>query len=368
MAGNFDESLHPRAPDGKFGTGGGSGSGKQAAVAKGKRKVAERAIKNAYDHVANGDHAKARALFEKHGHMPDENTRVKMAKSGELMVDKKPGVIKDAFGPRLSPEEKEKQYEKQIKDAEFSPHDQKRLRDDSTRLLADHGLKVRDEYNIQANNETVRVFGNLERSSYAFVESEGENRGRVNLSVTAAADLRLYMRMEATHGKEGIAKLFNEHAERGTGNQEQRDAATAVIGMHAITHEQIHTTGPRDHYNGRGVYGEEIATEMAARQLTAKSLGVVTDQFPTYRNIIDPTIRHLQQASGMDRPSVHEELGKAALLFKQGKLTEGEENGVIHGDQVIRNISSHALKNLGVTDTKVHDEVYEKLLQIADNM
>ena len=93
MSGSFDESQHPRAPDGKFGAGSGGSNRnaekRAAAVAKGKKaaKTPAEEIEKGYLHVVRGEYDKAKSLFEKHGHVPHDHVKHEMAKNGHPMSD-----------------------------------------------------------------------------------------------------------------------------------------------------------------------------------------------------------------------------------------------------------------------------------------
>lgn len=65
MAGSFDEAKHPRAADGKFGEGAGSGKKSSAGKKAGAGKAA--AIAKAWGHLSHDEFAQAKPILDKHG-------------------------------------------------------------------------------------------------------------------------------------------------------------------------------------------------------------------------------------------------------------------------------------------------------------
>lgn len=155
-------------------------------------------------------------------------------------------------------------------------------------------------------------------------------------------------------------------------NQGDREALANVLAQHAIVHEQLHASGPDSRYEGHGVFADEMATEMAARAVTAATHGISQGALVHdggYADMMTPAVQHLATASGKTFGEAHEALASAALAYKRGELTQGVPfKTEINGDYIIHAVTKQALGNLGQHNADAHHKVYKSFVNLASQM
>lgn len=130
-------------------------------------------------------------------------------------------------------------------------------------------------------------------------------------------------------------------------------ALTEVFAAHIMNHETTHGFGPLIEHDAHRSTVEEFTTEIASRRITADMHGMPSHHVAVseaYEHILNPIIDRTAQAAGVSRERAHQALEHASLQFKAQK-------GTTTSDQAIYDVSSAAMKHLGVSDAQKQRDV-----------
>lgn len=341
MAGAFEESQHPRGDGGKFATGSGGGV-KKAAASAGAAKASARSgavktesIDKAYVHVARGEHAKAHAIFAKHGVEIQDNVKAIGKSQGYDYSKPPPQAVKAAA--KVVGGGKSADLTRAKKVAEFAASDSRRKLDATVNsdltdgkhhrqltqesqaavrghladLAGKYGMPNRDAGLSQGHVVEVRdggKMGNAEALHYT-------SSGKVVMSDHIATQLYEHGQTEP--------KAFGRDYMNGDDHGGKMNAYRVAV------HEQIHGHGPLVHYAGHGVMLEEMTTEMSARKVAADVHGIhVADMSSAgaYHKYVDSVATKMADLAGhLDTRPAHEALARATIEFKQGAMPVGHD-------------------------------------------
>lgn len=233
---------------------------------------------------------------------------------------------------------------------EFTPAAQAAARDEARHVLEARGVTQREPHAAGKNALTVEELG----GSYAMFYPETH---RVAMSPESA---RLFA--------DAHREIPTEIGRRARAGDAQ--ASEMIQAQHNLIHETFHGSGPDTHYEGHGVFAEEMVTEMAARSVTADMHGV-SQEFLALRNgagydwVLTPAVSHLATASGRTFGEAHRALADASLEFKRQRHVAGS---IVHGENVIHAVTKDALGRLGQRDPAVHKATFDKFISLSGDM
>lgn len=357
-----------RASDGKFAPGAhkakAGGAGKPTADAAtrktGGRKplTKEQEIQKAFVHVARGEHAKAKAIFDKHGFAIPANVvsmgraegfdyrhsvgapqpKSASPKSADVhaVVAKDKHRMEFAHGAAVE----QSNAGSMLHHRQFSAEAQAAIREHHDAVLATYGLHNRDADLMLGRRVEVRTSDGMAGA----IGLHWNGDGRVALDVDRADGLIAHARLNA-----GELKQLG-----GTPHDPVLQA------YRVSTHEAVHGHGPDVQRHGPYTMLEEMSTEMVARRVVADVHGMeIHHVVGSYGRYIDPTVSKIAQLSGKTTGESHAALAHAALEFKREKSATTTPYGYLH------NLGSSALRHLGVTAPEAHGELYDHMINIS---
>lgn len=399
MPGEFDESKHPRADDGKFGQGAGSASplaarraaaGKIAAKGNGKKvgrtKVAgkiaakgqkalskKQEIDKAFVHVVRGEHAKAKAIFDKHGMSAPDNVRDMGKRDGfdyaagsarsPRPVATVPGSGKErldsarAARPRSDLDLVDAIGNGAIKDAggrtiALTPEAQAAVRSHLVLVAESHGLTARPlhEGNVLASrsqNDLGGAYGMYHPST-----------GKIELSDAMMAHLAFHAEDHA-YDRAGAKESLEIEKYQNRG----------LLAYAVVVHETVHGTGPTITIpagkTAKYQLAEELSTEMTARYITATAHGLAPHlmQGATwgYDDVMHQAVTHVAEIAGVGHDAAFAAVAKSSLAMKQ-------RSGAFDPDDVIATIGEGALRNLQASRPDTNAALRGKWQDLAAEM
>ena len=322
-ADDFDESKHPRAPDGRWGEGGGGGgkghsgggggdggsSGKDGSGKDGPSKTRE----------GSGNHAGKASAERRH----------LIANSEMDKNETKAGVA-------------------------FKPEVQKAIREEVVATLAKHGIvptgsgvsgKGIHSVTIMADSEIPGVGGNMDA------------KGTMTLSHSSARNVQELSRADP--------KVIGQRMDL-TQKMNVTEANQVVYSGHVITHEQIHACGPQIHYYKSGIGIEEMTTEMSARYVTGQTHGVPSNRlYGGYNKMIFPVVAHIQKLSGVSGPEAFKALEHASLEWKRRPDSDTRPLWQRKPQDAIDAVAKMALEHAGVKDPDKHAQLSERIVDAS---
>lgn len=225
---------------------------------------------------------------------------------------------------------------------------------------AQKGIRMRAQDAIENSGITSRIPNARKRHTIKLKNIKGLG-GHVNpktgymvINTSYAQDIKSYY---------GSGLTPNEIGQRFVDGDE--DTYYQVMSNHTILHEQLHTCGPDIHYEGRGVFAEEMATEMAARAITAKIHSIRSYDLESgpYAKNLRPAINAISTASNSTYEEAYEALAQSALEFKKHVTPD-----ILNGEAVLQHLGAKALERLGTKTSEAKSIVHQAFVEIADSM
>ncbi len=365
---DWDESLHPRDPDGKFGSGSGSLSDRVTAslntrefvekhrerlVAAGDR---ERAKHPAELHGTDAVHAKAQEAIQR------EAAQIHVEHSASRPMPAPPDVQAS-----VADDSNRKAVHQQdaLEEVAGHPHlDKLQWRPEVQQAMRQHYGKVLAQYNLHSNDHgkpqagqietrtTAGLGGPADRPDLSPLGLHWEKSGLIAISGDVASALYDHSKLSAPALTELGTKVKAGDA----------DAARLFDSFSTITHETIHGHGSLLDRSMQPPFTlvEEMTTEMATRKIAGDVHGMQVADVPgSYDQFIRPTIDHLEKLSGRSRKAAYEALAHASVVAKQRPGTNVSPHAVLH------ELGAVALTRLGVTATDKHDALFDRLMDVS---
>lgn len=294
-------------------------------------------------------HREAAYAHEQAGSKADADRHMQMVDRHEMAASRAGARELDA----KTQANRSKQVVAGFKNGAFDAKAQAAARDDVRGELAKHGITPREPHAAGRNTLKVEHLGDAD------AVFDPTTHG-VSIAPQFASHLAEYH----SSNRAELGRTL-EHSQ----DQAARTAAyQKIISQHNLIHEQIHASGIMAHYEGHGVFAEEMVTEMAARGVTAQAHGISQYQLTNagYNDVLTPAIQHLATASGKSFEEAHEALSRVSVAFKRGDLTPGRSaSAPVHGENVIHMVTKRALGELGQNSPAVHNHVYGEFLKIS---
>lgn len=419
----FDEGQHPRAPDGKFGQGSGGGAKKVAARAGASRALRSKAtaaagarvskpiskraeIDKAYVHVVRGEHAKAHAIFEKHGE-PIQSNVMAMGKAQGYDYGKPPAAApKGSSAPKAGPTKTPVEPAKPVAHAPALAHKSApppEPKSDEAGPAQSKPVVTPELRDVVANRSSL---GNV---------SYDDAKGHMTYTPEAQAAVRGHF--DSVAAKYGVTKralpegnkidIVNERAMGGAQAQFSDDGGIrypsytaqmlrthseanlskpppyftdAVQAYHNVTHETMHGHGPQIPYQGHGIMADELATEVTARRISADVHGIKADadgllyngggavgrvkSLGGYPKEVDEVTNAIAHVSGSDHESAYAALERAAFDVKRMPPT----HAFATGDEAMAHLAKQVALHSGIKDPKQVELLHGYMIQASNDL
>jgi hypothetical protein len=388
----WDESLHPRAEDGKFGSGSGGANAAQARHAAYMKEIAAKAAgmksgkskaakaKNAASGTKAAPAAKTKSakapaatkapavkpesaaekLKREIGAVPTSATQPAAATSSIGAHQIVSAVTGKAGGSphsiatgdtarraAIAAPRTQASSNPYIKDKQFSSSTQKAIREHHDAVLAHYGLANEDAR--KGGGRVVQVSEGMKIGDAQTYGSHGQEAGDVMLWSKVADNLSEHAKLSPSDvaglGKRALAG--------------DKKALRMMDAYRVSTHEALHGHGPEVIGNSRnGTFLDEVTTELVARQVSADLHGIAAHDVPgSYDRMIRPTVSAIARASGKSEKEAYGALTKASLDFKR-------QRGGAEGSETVEKMMGDVLKSLGVNDTAKQSALYEEIDRI----
>lgn len=354
----------PRDDHGRFGSGrSGATASTTSAHSSDEATSKDRDVDRAFRHAAAGDHAKAKALFDRHGVSVPDNVRLLGAQHGfdynaapQRRTSENDAKRALAVGRFVARDPRRQLRAVDSTDTaggrsarQFTPESQAALRGHFNDAYAKYGMTNRDAGLAAGHQIEVRDDGALAAAAALHYTQTG----KVEFNFSTAANLDEHGRHDPTD----LGRKFKD---------EDPEAQRLVTAYRIAAHEAAHGHGPNVDYVEHGIMLEEMTTEMAARKLAADAHGLSTWDMRaagSYHGYVSPTVSALSDATGRSRQDAHDALARAAIDFKRG----GTARMGISSKAALRKLGENALHHLGVHDESHANAVHNAMLAASED-
>lgn len=230
---------------------------------------------------------------------------------------------------------------------QFTAKAQAAIRDHHNEVFAAYGMHNLDKGKSEAKKFEIRTEAGMGGDSLGV---HWTKTGKIAVSQSQAAELTDHARLDS----HGLKKLGQDYM---AGGQRAHDTLDAYI---TSTHEALHGHGPQIGNGKARTMINELTTEIAACKVAADIHGLHPHDIEgSYRNYINPTVDKLAQLSGKSHRDATAALADASVKLKQRSDTDLSPVIAIH------DVAGHALKQLGVTDVRKHDDLTKHMIDLA---